>query len=595
MGQMKNDEGSLSCLRSHFAILKKSGYRLMVTEELKKRERQFRALAENSPDLIVRLDQNLNYTYVNPSLIRESGIPAEAWIGKRISKLPLPPELIEKRLGIYKQVLESGTELISEFRWGSGAEARFFHVRTIPEVSEEGEVLSILSVAREITDLKKAEEKLRMVHRALVALSSCGRAITRAESEEGLLRDICRVIVEKGGYRLAWVGYAEYDESRSIRPVGQWGYESGYLEKVNVTWEDAERGRGPTGTAFRTGRICIVRNILTDPRFVPWREEASKRGYASVLGIPLADKEGKFGVITIHAAERDAFDDREVALLQEMADDLVHGIRGLRTRKERETAERELRKTKNELESRVQERTRELSIANEVLEREVFERKQMEKNLRVSYEKLRSLTSELARVEENERKRIAADLHDRLGQNLAIAKLTLETMGGEIEARFRKQLNNAVDLLKESIKDTRLLVKELSPQLFELGFVPAVKGLCEQMREKYGLDIRFKGPREIKMPDEIQSFLFRSIRELIINSVKHSGSKKINVEIARKTASVSARIKDQGKGFEIETLDASKGFGLFSIRDRLEVLEGTFRIDSSPHKGTFVNISIPLP
>lgn|GEM_PF-5160591 len=595
MGQIKN-EGSLSYLRSHFSILKKSECMLLEKEELKRKEKEFRALAENSPDLIARLDRNLIYTYVNPSLVRESGISGQDWIGKRLTDIPLPPELIKSRMSVYEEVIGTGRENISEYKFGSGKKTRHYHVRTIPEVSEDGSVASILSISREITDFKKGEEKLRRVHRALVTLSSCGRAITHARSEDELLKNVCRVIVEKGGYRLAWVGYAEFDENKRIRPVGQWGYERGYLEKVNVTWrEDSERGRGPTGTAFRTGSSVIIRYVATDPRFVPWREEATKRGYSSVIGIPLADGEEKFGVITIYAAEGDAFDESEVALLKELAADLVHGITGLRARKQREAAELELRKTKEELESRVQERTRELSLANEVLEKEVSERRQIEQNLRVSYDKLKSLTSELARVEENERKRIAADLHDRLGQNLAIAKLTLETIGADIESKsHRKQLDNAIDLLKESIKDTRFLVKELSPQLFELGFIPAVEALYEQMREKYAINIKFKGPKNLKIPDEIQSFLFRAIRELLINSVKHSGAKEVDVRILRKPASVSVRVKDYGKGFDSGVLSTSKGFGLFSIRERLDALGGSFRLDSSPQKGTLVDFNIPL-
>jgi hypothetical protein len=248
-----------------------------------------------------------------------------------------------------------------------------------------------LSVAREITDFKKAEEELRMVHRALVTLSSCGRAITHAQSEKELLTNVCCVIVKKGGYSLAWVGYAEYDENKTIRPVGQWGYEAGYLEKVNITWrEDAERGRGPSGTAFRTGTTTVIRDTLSDPRFTPWRDEASKRGYSSVIGIPLADdKGGRCGVITIYAAN------------------LAYGIMALRARNERAIAEQDLRKTRDELELRVQERTKELSLANEILEREISERRKMEKDLRASYEKLKSPTFELARVEDNERKRIS--------------------------------------------------------------------------------------------------------------------------------------------------------------------------------------------
>lgn len=582
-------------LRSHFALLKKSGCRLMENEELKKKEREFRALAENSPDLIARLDRDFKYTYVNPSLTRESGIPSEAWIGKKITEVPLPRGLIQNRMRVYEKVMASGREQISEFNFGSGDKTRYYHVRTIPEISEEGAVLSILTVSREVTGFKKAEEKLRRYHRALVTLSSCGRAITHAQSENDLLNGVCRVIVEKGGYRLAWVGYGEDDENKTIRPVGQWGYERGYLEKVNVTWrEDTERGRGPTGTAFRTGKTNIIRNVSTDPRFLPWRDEALSRGYSSVIGIPLVDREGKCGVLTIYAAETDAFDEKEVELLKELAADLVYGIMGLRARKEREIAERELRKAKDELECRVQERTRELSRANEFLEREILERKQIENSLRISYEKLKSLTSELARVEENERKRIAADLHDRLGQNLAMAKLTLETVSAEAGVRFRKQVNNAVELLKESIKDTRSLVKELSPQLYELGFTPAVELLCEQMREKYGMEIKFKGPKKIKLPDEIQSFLFRSIRELVINSVKHSGTKKINVDIKKSPEIISATIRDYGKGFEANALAETKGFGLFSIRERLEALGGSFRIDSPAQKGAVVIIQIPL-
>ncbi len=595
MNRMKNDESSLSYLRLRLAILKKSECALLEREELKRKEKEFRALAENSPDLIARMDRDFRYTYVNPSLVRESGIPEQDWIGRQITELSMPRELVQSRLKVYKKVLESRREEISEFKFGSGRNTRYFHVRTIPEVSEEGTVSSILSISREITDFKRGEQKLRRVHRALVSLSSCGRAITHAQSEDELLNNVCRVIVERGGYRLAWVGYPESDEDKKIRPVGQWGYEQGYLENVNVTWsEDSVRGRGPTGTAFRTGSTVIIRDTATDPRFAPWREEAAKRGYSSVIGIPLLAPEGGCGVLTIYAAEADAFDEGEVGLLKEMAADLTYGIMALRARKQRESAERELRKTKEELETRVRERTRELSLANEILEKEVSERRQIEQNLRISYEKLKSLTSELARVEENERKQIASDLHDRLGQNLAIAKLTLETMGGELKGDLRKQLDNAVDLLKDSIKDTRFLVKELSPQLFELGFIPAIEALYEQMREKYGIKIKFKGPRKMKIPDEIQSFLFRAIRELLINAVKHSGSKEIDINISRRPGSVAVRVKDYGRGFDSRALGTAKGFGLFSIRERLDAMGGIFRLDSSPQKGTLIDFTIPL-
>ncbi len=86
-----------------------------------------------------------------------------------------------------------------------------------------------------------------------------------------LLQQICQIVVEKAGYRLCWVGYAEQDEAKTVRPVAQAGFEEGYLKTVNVTWADTERGRGPTGTCIRTGQPSLVKNIATDARFAPWR------------------------------------------------------------------------------------------------------------------------------------------------------------------------------------------------------------------------------------------------------------------------------------------------------------------------------------
>ena len=145
----------------------------------------------------------------------------------------------------------------------------------------------------------------------------------RASKESGLLHEIRQVIVEVGGYRLAWVGFAEQDDKKSVRPVAQAGYEEGYLETLNITWADTGRGRGPTGTAIRTGKLAAAQNILSDPHFAPWREEAARRGYASSIALPLtaegtALRPGSgqaLGALNIYAAETDAIDTEEGKLL----------------------------------------------------------------------------------------------------------------------------------------------------------------------------------------------------------------------------------------------------------------------------------------
>jgi len=161
----------------------------------------------------------------------------------------------------------------------------------------------------------QAEEELRKANRALKVLSECNQAVVRATEEPGLLHQICRLIAQVGGYRLAWVGFAERDEEKTVRPVAHAGFEEGYLETLNITWADTESGRGPTGTAIRSGEYCAARDILTDPHFAIWREAAIQRGYASSIALPLIAEGQTFGALNIYAAEPDAFDADEVKLL----------------------------------------------------------------------------------------------------------------------------------------------------------------------------------------------------------------------------------------------------------------------------------------
>ena len=140
----------------------------------------------------------------------------------------------------------------------------------------------LIADTHDITDRKKAEKELIRVNRALRILSDTNHALIHIMDEATLLNEVCRIIVDVGGYRMAFVGFAEHDEAKTILPVAHAGFESGYIESINVTWADNERGRGPGGTAIRTGKPSIAHNIPQDPAFAPWREAAIERGYKSI-------------------------------------------------------------------------------------------------------------------------------------------------------------------------------------------------------------------------------------------------------------------------------------------------------------------------
>ncbi len=191
--------------------------------------------------------------------------------------------------------------------------------------------------------LQKRQDELNRMNRALRAISNCNQVLIRATEESDLLNNICEIIVNIGGYSLAWVGFVQENEEKSVRVMAQAGYEDGYLEFVNITYSNTERGQGPTGQAIRNGKPYIAKNILTDTNYEPWRNEAIKRGYASSISLPLLDKNQAFGAINIYASQPDVFDEQEVKLLEELAADLVYGIKALRTNIERKQAEIALR------------------------------------------------------------------------------------------------------------------------------------------------------------------------------------------------------------------------------------------------------------
>jgi len=249
-------------------------------------------------------------------------------------------------------------------------------------------------------------------------------------------------------------------------------------------------------------------------------------------------------------------------------------------------AEQSLRMSRDELDHKVRERTAELVTLLADLER--------------SRDDLRKLASELVLAEERERRRIATVLHDEICQTLAVARMRVDMLQKmAVDEQSSKTVQEAKDFLVQSIQETRALMNDLgNPLLFDMGVSAACESLADRLMAYHPIRIRCDIRDSFKDLDpEVNVFLFQVIRELLNNVIKHSGARNAQVLLRVDDGRIQATVKDDGMGFDSQTLGAPTaegGFGLFSIRERLMAFKGDLRIESTPQTGTVVAASLPL-
>jgi len=298
-------------------------------------------LVETAQEGVWSVDAEGNTVFANENMAAILGTSPGEMIGKSI--LPFVPQ--EKKDELLNHLLqrEQGLQEHYEFPFLRADGAQVWTLLRVSPVLTDGQHSGCLALVSDITKRKHAEEALRRLNRELRAISNCNQALLRATDEQSLLEEICRIVCEEAGYRMAWVAYAEHDDAKSVRPVAWTGAEEGYLASAGITWADTERGRSPTGTAIRNGKSCCIQDFAKDPRLAPWREGLLQRGFRSGIALPLKDEnDNAFGSLAIHSAQPNAFTSEEVRLLEELAADLAFGIVTLRSQAARQRAEQEV-------------------------------------------------------------------------------------------------------------------------------------------------------------------------------------------------------------------------------------------------------------
>ena len=316
--------------------------RKRAEEELREGETRFRTFVDHAGDAFFVLDQQQQGRVldVNRQACESLGYTREELIG--MAPHDFDPDVDTALLQGIRERIEDGGVCTFETRHRR-KDGTAFPVEVRVRPLWHGGRRIHLALARDITERKRAEEALRRLNRELRAISNCNQTLLRATDEQSLLKEICRIVCEDAGYRMAWVGYAEHDEARSVRPVAWAGAETGYLATAGITWADTERGRGPGGTAIRSGEIVYFQDSTTDSRFAPWRESALQRGYRSGIVLPLKDEHANaFGCLCIYSEQPNAFTSEEIRLLEELAGDMAFGIITQRSRAARKQAEQEV-------------------------------------------------------------------------------------------------------------------------------------------------------------------------------------------------------------------------------------------------------------
>jgi len=234
--------------------------------------------------------------------------------------------------------------------------------------------------------------------------------------------------------------------------------------------------------------------------------------------------------------------------------------------------------------------------------RDITQQKRFQEQLLAYQKQLQMLASQLSFIEERERRQIAADLHDSIGQTMVLTQIKLESLRDDIRAEtIASELNEIESLVEQTIKDVHSLTFELSPpMLHELGLEAAVEWLLENMGEHYGIRCSLHDYRQnpLPIPSDLRVVLFRAVRELLLNIVKHAKTDRAQVSIDQNENTLLVSVEDNGCGFDPadfhKRINKKGGFGLFHIRERLFYLGGQFQIDSEPSRGTRITMSIPL-
>jgi len=291
----------------------------------------------NDAFLFVGLDGRI--TGANRRAEEFYGYPPGALVGKHVVKELRSEDERESDRWQFETAFREGRLVFETVHLSASGER--LPVEVSSALVSVGDEQSIVSVVRDIRVRKEAEERIRRLSQALRTISKINQLIVRESDAERLFQEACRILVEDGGFPMAWVGAAE--PGGRVRPLASAGDSEGYLASIEVRWDDSPTGQGPTGTAIREDRTVALRDLATTEAYAPWREAAAASGFRSSAACPVRRRGAAAAALSLYASETAVFDAEMLALLEELAGDLGFALQAIEDRAERERSERDLR------------------------------------------------------------------------------------------------------------------------------------------------------------------------------------------------------------------------------------------------------------
>ena len=542
--------------------------RKRTEHELREGDERFRAVANQATVGVSRTDLNGRFTFANPRYCEIVGYALEELLEMRMQDITHPEDL-PGNLQDFHRLIREGEGFVIEKRY-IRKDGRVIWVNNSVSGlrNAHGRLTGALAVTLDITERRHQEIELARRSRQQMLLYDLAEVVNRADALDDLYRKALDVIMaslnaDRGSILL-------FDADGVMRFKAWRNLSEGYRQAVE--------GHSPWTREERSPRPIHLHDVAEANLAASLAEVIQGEGIRALSFIPLTYGGQLIGKFMVYFDRPHAMRDEDLSLAQAIAGTLAIGI-------ERKLAESQLRQHQEQLQA----------FADQ-LEQLVDERTQ---ELVQSRDQLRALAKELNLAEQRERKRVAGELHDYLAQLLVLAKMKLgqgKRLAGPVPACL-DFIRESEEALTEALTYTRTLVADLSPPVLHDFGLPAALGWLGQQMERHQLKVatRVAPDVPVKLPTDRALLVFQSVRELLMNIAKHSGTGEACLSVDQSAGYLRIEVRDEGKGFTVdpETCPSTK-FGHFSIRERMGALGGTFNVESAPGKGTTATLTLPL-